>query len=47
MSEFEAVILVLVLVLLARNFRKDRSDGRGLLGGWKGTGGDGTRTHQK
>ncbi len=41
MSPIEGIILFAVVIILVRNFRKDRSDGRDPLGGGGGGGGKG------
>ena len=44
MGEFlQVIITIAVLVVLIRNYRKDRSDGRDALGGGTGKGGGSTR----
>ena len=49
MSVIDGLILLAILVVLARNFRKDKSDGRDILGGSGGGGGDTDRpgTHER
>lgn len=49
MSFIEVAVLVGVILILVRNFRKDKSDGRDPLGGGGGGGGGGSqpRIHQK
>lgn len=47
MSVIDGLILLLIVTVFVRNYRKDKSDGRDLLGG-VGSGGGGVRqTHQK
>lgn len=47
MTPIEIFMLVLLLAVIVRNFRKDRSDGRDPLGGSSGGGGTGRTTHHK
>lgn len=48
MSPFEIFVVVAALIIIVRNFRKDRSDGRDALGGGGGSGGGSRRnTHLK
>ena len=43
----EYVLLVLLVLVFIRNFRKDRSDGRDPLGGSRGGAGTGREVHHK
>lgn len=42
---FQLVIFIAVLAVLVRNYRKDHSDGRDVLGSWRGGSGSSTSEH--